>query len=193
MINNHFTDNGFDPLDHAIINAVVAEDNRPVLFTMSPERTGANVAFQSQAQRLQLAHRIAQAGLEKKAALSLVLDGTMTLSVPMTGTGVRGDLAFSSTITIADVIGTLDIVDYLEIDIQSSEALALPPAMRMIDRKVRWLHLGAHGGQLHDEIRFMFRDHGWEINVDLKPESRFAYPGGEFEIQDGVLSLYNPR
>jgi len=42
-------------------------------------------------------------------------------------------------------------------------------------------------------MRALSRDHGWEIEADLLPETIYAIPEGSFRTQDGVLSLCNPR
>jgi hypothetical protein len=193
MIRAHFIDNGFDPADHAIVNAVVSGDNKPVLFTTSPVRTGANVAFHSAIHRKTILDGIVKNKFEARVATGLVLAGTTTLTTPLDGTEVAGEIEFMSAITVADAVGPHDVVDFLEIDIQSSEYVALPPAIGLLDRKVRWVHLGTHGGDLHVTMRHLFRDHGWEVHADLLPERDYDTPDGPARTQDGVLSLRNPR
>ena len=189
----HFRDNGIDPDDHAIVNAVVSADNRPVPFTVSDVRTGSNVAFHGQAERQYIADLVVRNKLEAAVATGLLLDGTTGLTTRLPGTEVGCEIALVSAVTVADVLGPLGVVDYLEIDIQSSEAIVLPPAIALLNRKVRRIHLGTHGGDGHVAMRTLFRDHGWAIEADLLPETTYAIPGGSFQTQDGVLSLCNPR
>jgi hypothetical protein len=189
----HFRDNGIDPADHAIVNAVIAADNRPVPFTVSAVRTGSNVAFHGRAERQYIADLVVRNKLEAAVATGLLLDGTTGLTTRLPGTEIGCEIAMASAVTVADVLGPLGVVDYLEIDIQSSEAVALPPAMALLDRKVRWIHLGTHGGDGHVAMRGLFRDHSWAIEADLLPETTYAIPGGSFRTQDGVLSLCNRR
>ena len=189
----HFRDNGIDPDDQAIVNAVVAPDNRPVPFTVSDVRTGSNVAFHGQTERRYIADLVVRNKLEVAVATGLLLDGTTGLTTRLPGTEIACEIAMASAVTVADVLGPLGVVDSLEIDIQSSEAVVLPPAIALLDRKVRRIHLGTHGGDVHVAMRGLFHDHGWEIESDLLPETTYAMPEGSFRTQDGVLGLSNPR
>lgn len=189
----HFRDNGIDPDDHAIVNAVVSADNRPVPFTVSDVRTGSNVAFHGRAERQYIADLVVRNKLEAAVVTGLLLDGTTGLTTRLPGTEIACEIAMASAVTIPDVLGPLEVVDYLEIDIQSSETVVLPPAIALLNRKVRRIHLGSHGGDGHVAMRALSRDHGWEIEADLLPETIYAIPEGSFRTQDGVLSLCNPR
>lgn len=74
MLRHHFADNGIDPLDHCIINAVVSDTNTPVVFPTSETRTGANSAFHEAGQREALFDAIVKAGLT---------EGVLKTSSPM--------------------------------------------------------------------------------------------------------------
>ena len=50
-----------------------------------------------------------------------------------------------SAVTLQDILGPFDSVDYVESDIQQSEILVFPPSMQLLKRKVRRVHIGTHG------------------------------------------------
>ena len=194
MLKRHFVDNGLDPLDHCIINAVVSDTNTPVVFPTSDIRTGANSAFHEPAQRESLYAAIAKAGLSETVLKNVVATGSTGIRVPLwEGSDAKGELEFVSTLTLTDILGLVGEVDYLEIDIQGSETRALPGAADAVNQKVRWLHLGTHGHQVHEYMRALFESWGWRILVDLLPESTYRAPDREFETQDGILIARNQR
>jgi hypothetical protein len=84
-------------------------------------------------------------------------------------------------------------IDLLEIDIQSSEYFALPPAIKRISQKVRRVHMGTHGAEIHEFMVNLFRGQGWEIEIDLMPETDYIVPGGQFSTDDGVMAARNPN
>ena len=194
MLKRHFVDNGIEPRDHCIINAVVSDTNTPVVFPTSDVRTGANSAFHEPAQRESLYDAIAKAGLSDAVLQNVVTTGSTGLQVPLwEGSDAKGELEFVSALTLTDILGLAGETDYLEIDIQGSETRALPPAADALNRKVKWLHLGTHGKAVHEYMRELIESWGWRTLVDLLPESTYRAPDREFETQDGILIARNPR
>lgn len=196
MLDEHFRENGIDPDDHWIINCAVNDTNRPVVFPVSEMRTGANSMLHSIDQYEQLFESIRQAGKCEEILRNVLTDASTQLYIPlanMEGTPeARGELRFVSTVTVADVLGPLPFVDYLEIDMQQAEEWTLPPARELLKRKVRFMHLGTHGVRLHRDMADMFAADGWEVLVDLTPDTKFDTPEGAFSTCDGVLIAYNP-
>jgi len=97
-----------------------------------------------------------------------------------------------SAVTLADILAPLPIVDYLEADIQQSEILVFPPFMDLVKRRVRRVHIGTHGTDVHETLAEMFRRDGWHMVFDLKPNSSHVHPLGSFDLNDGVLTAINP-
>lgn len=196
MLDEHFRENGIDPNDHWIINCAVNDTNRPVVFPVSEMRTGSNTMLHSSAERAALARTIEEVGKSAEILRNVLVDGSTQLYIPlanMEGTPeARGELRFVSTVTVADVLGPLPFVDYLEIDMQQAEEWTLPPARELLKRKVRLVHLGTHGKSLHRNMVDMFAADGWDVLVDLLPGTRFATPEGPFTTCDGVLTAHNP-
>lgn len=196
MMHEHFRENGIDSKDHWIINCAVNDTNDPVVFTVSEMRTGSNTTLHRREDRETLFNTIEAAGLSVETLRNVLMEGSTQLYVPiasMEGTPeARGELRFVSTVSVADVLGPLPFVDYLEIDIQQSEEWSLPPAREILKHKVRFLHLGTHGMALHRNMVDMFAADGWDVLVDLLPGTRFSTPDGPFTTCDGVLTAYNP-
>ncbi len=193
MLNQHFIENGLDPRDHCIINAVVSDSNQPVIFPTSHVRTGANSAFHLPEHRASVYQAIADAGLSEAVLKNILCVGSTGIALPLwQGIDAKAELEMISAITIADILGALGDVDYLEIDIQAAERYALPPAGEILGRKVRWVHLGTHGVDIHREMRDLFESWGWRVMADLLPETDYQAPDREFRTQDGVLVARNP-
>jgi hypothetical protein len=102
------------------------------------------------------------------------------------------DIVLLSTVTLKDILGPFDRVDYLEVDIQQSEIVVFPPFMDLVKRKVRRVHLGTHGRDVHRELAALFRRDGWEIVFDYEPNGDYVTPHGKFSLNDGVLTVLNP-
>lgn len=196
MLDEHFRENGIDSNDHWIINCALSDTNRPVVFPVSELRPGSNSAVHSDDQRRVLLDMIKRSGQSEAILQNIVLEGSTRIYLPLDspeGTPeADGELRFVSTNTVADIFHPLVFVDYLDIDIQMAEAYTLPPAIEMLSRKVRWLHLGTHGFDIHDAMRDMFVSHGWEILLDFTPATNFETAVGSFRTCDGVLFAYNP-
>ena len=196
MLEEHFRENGIDPKDHWIINTALSDSNRPVVFPVSELRPGSNSAVHSDDQRRVLLGMINRSGQSEAILKNIVLEASPRIYLPLDspeGTPeAAGELRFVSTNTVADIFHPLAFVDYLDIDIQMAEAYVLPPAIEMLNRKVRWLHLGTHGLDIHKSMCEMFVAHGWEILLDFTPGSKFDSVEGPFETCDGVLFAYNP-
>lgn len=196
MLDEHFRENGIDPNDHWIINCAVNDTNRPVIFPVSEMRTGSNTMLHDIKEREALARTIEEIGKSAETLRNVLVDGSTQLYIPlsnMEGTPeARGELRFVSTVTVADVLGPLPFVDFLEIDMQQAEKWTLPPARELLKRKVRFIHLGTHGHRLHRDMADMFAADGWDVLVDLTPETNFDTPEGAFSTCDGVLTAHNP-
>jgi hypothetical protein len=98
-----------------------------------------------------------------------------------------------SAITLQDILGPFDVVDYVESDIQQSEILVFPPYMTLLKRKVRRVHIGTHGREVHNTLLQLFQRDGWDIVFNYEPNSTFSSPLGKFSTNDGVLTAVNPN
>jgi hypothetical protein len=177
VMTEYFRENGVGSTSLTHINAVV----------------GANSAITSVATIDAFVAAINDGGHAERAVASLLRDGTTRITTTLAGTGVQAELRLMSSVTLGDLLGPLDCVDYLEIDIQAAEYRALPPFIDLIARRVGWIHLGAHTQVVHDAMAGMFKSNGFRIEIDWNPEPTYETPDGSFRTQDGVLAVANPK
>ncbi len=116
--------------------------------------------------------------------------GLMRDLVP--GRNVMAEIKLVSSITLAELLGPFEVVDYLESDIQQSEILVFPPFMDLLRKKVRRIHIGTHGKDVHWQLHDLFADKGWEMVFSYEPNARHQSALGSFETNDGVLTVRNP-
>jgi hypothetical protein len=191
-IESHMATNGINPDEHWIIQAAVAGDNEPVLFPVGAPGSGRNSCIEVNAAPFR---RTAVDLLRRDGAGERVLENILlhnsTGIVRDLGAGLSGEIKFISAVTLRDVLTPLDRVDLLEVDIQRSEAEIFPPAMELVNRKVRRVHVGTHGGDVHDLLRALFAEAGWDIVFDYGPGKHMT-PRGPLELGDGILTAQNP-
>ena len=108
------------------------------------------------------------------------------------GHNFMAEIKLMSAVTLADILGPFDHVDYLESDIQQSEILVFPPFIDLLRRKVRRIHIGTHGKDVHRSLHQLFDQSGWDIVFSYEPNTKFDSPLGEFTTNDGVLTVKNP-
>jgi hypothetical protein len=189
---SHMATNGIDPDDHWIIQAATAADNEPVLFPVGAPGTGLNSCVEINAAPFR---RTAIDLLRRDSACERVLENILlhnsTGIVRDLGFGLSGEVKFVSAVTLRDILAPLDRVDLLEVDIQRSEAEIFPPAMQLVSRKVRRVHIGTHGSDVHDMLRALFGRAGWDIVFDYGP-GKHVTPRGPLDLGDGILTARNP-
>jgi hypothetical protein len=110
----------------------------------------------------------------------------------MPGQSATGEIKLLSTVTLRDLLSAFDTVDYLESDIQQSEARVFPPFHDLLRKKVRRIHIGTHGADTHEMLRELFANQGWEIIFNYPPDGTYQSEIGGFDVSDGVLTLRNP-
>jgi hypothetical protein len=64
--------------------------------------------------------------------------------------------------------------------------------MNLVKRKVRRVHIGTHGKEVHNILLQLFERDGWDIVFNFEPNSSFSTPMGNFSTNDGVLTVVNP-
>ena len=192
----HMRDNGIDPDDHWIINAAISAHNDPILFPVGSPGTGAQNCFgtNDKTARKIYADEIVRSGRANEVVRNLMINnstGITTNLVP--GHNFPAEIKLVSAITLADVLGPFDFLDYLESDIQQSEILVFPPNMDVVKRKVRRVHIGTHGKDVHNALLELFEMDGWQIVFNYEPNSKFESALGNFSTNDGVLTARNPN
>jgi hypothetical protein len=191
-IRSHMTINGIDPDDHWIIQAAVAGDNKPILFPVGAPGSGRNSGVEV---NTTLFRHITMDLLRRDSACERVLENILlhnsTGIVHDLGFGATGEVKFISAMTLRDVLAPIDRVDLLEV-VQRSGSEIFPSAMELVGRKVRRVHVGTHGRDVHHMLCALFARAGWEIVFDYAP-GKHGTPRGPLELSDGIITARNPR
>jgi len=87
----------------------------------------------------------------------------------------------------------LELADLIDLDVQGSEADVLEPAARLLDERVRRVHIGTHPGDNEERLRALFGGLGWECVHDYPCAGPSETPYGTITFQDGVQTWVNPR
>jgi hypothetical protein len=189
-------DNSIDPDAQWLVKSAINANNDPILFPIGSPGSGAQncVATNEDRARQVYANEIIVAGRADEVLRRLMTTnstGIMKNLVP--GENFPAEIKMVSAITLQDILSPFDVVDYVESDIQQSEIFVFPPYMTLLKRKVRRVHIGTHGRDVHDTLSDLFKKDGWDILFNYKPNSTFTSPLGKFSTNDGVLTAVNPN
>ncbi len=191
----HLRDNGIDPDDQWLVQAAISERNDPVLFPVGSPGTGAQncVATNESFSRQIFAKQLVDSGRAEEALRNLLTTNSTGITKDLVpGRNFMAEIKLVSAVTLKDLLGPFDRVDYLELDIQQSEILVFPPAAQLLKRKVRRIHIGTHGADVHASLRDLFAREGWEIVFNYEPNANHSSALGVFSTNDGILTVINP-
>ena len=193
----HFRDNDIDPDAHWLVPMAIGSSNAPVLFPVGAPGSGAQNSFSTNHQdaRRLYTDQFISAGPERtrEALSNLLLHNTTGLIKDLVpGQDFKAEIKMVSAITLPDLLGPFDRIDYLESDIQQSEIEVFPPFVELLRKKVRRIHIGTHGKEVHWSLHDLFAAKGWEIVFSFEPNARHDTALGSFETNDGVLTVVNP-
>ena len=194
-IRKHFRDNGINPDDHWLVGSAISDVNQPVLFPVGAAGSGANncIATDTVGERKILADQVIASGKSDETLRNLIVNNTTGIVKRLQpDKDLAGEIKLVSAVTLRDLLSPFDRVDYLEADIQQSEARVFPPFVDMLRKKVRRIHIGTHGVETHHELHRMFAENGWEIVFSYPPNGTYESELGPFELNDGVLTVRNP-
>jgi hypothetical protein len=194
-VRKHLSDNGIDPDRQWLLQTVISGSNEPVYFPVGSPGSGAQNCFSTNAReaRANYLDYFVKSGKVKQALEAILLQGTTGIEKDLVpGMNFKSEIKVVSSITLPDVLGPFDRVDYLEADMQQSEIVVFPPYMDILKQRVRRVHIGTHGADVHSELAELFRRDGWTMVFDYEPNSSFETPLGNFSTNDGVLSAVNP-
>jgi hypothetical protein len=194
---DQFRSNGLDPEDHWLIGAALSDSNAPVLFPVGSPGSGAQNCFSTNHTdaRQHYVRELSRDGRTDDALRNLLLSNSTGININLApGHDMPAEIKMVSAVTLRDVLGPFDFVDYVESDIQQSEVVVFPPFMSVLKDKVRRVHIGTHGEDVHTMLRDLFVAEGWDIIFDYAPNGTFETPlGTSFLTDDGVLTARNPR
>ena len=196
LVRRHFQNNGIDPDAHWIVPMAISGSLDPVLFAIVPQRFGPQncVSTNEGPARERYYRDLVRGGKIKQALSDLLLRNSTGIAVAGQGTAgepPQGEIRYVSAITLNELLGPFDKVDYLESDIQESEKLVFPPFLELLKRKVRRIHIGTHGKQTHWTLHDLFAREGWDIIFSYQPQTVHDTVLGTFRTEDGVLTVRN--
>jgi hypothetical protein len=194
-IRRHMRNNGIDPDKQWIVPMAISDKVDPLFFPVGGPGVGSNNCYSTneRAARVQYAEEFIARGMAPDALRSLLIHNTTGLTKNLVdGHDFQAEIKLVSSITLHELLGPFEIVDLLESDIQQSEILVFPPFIDLLRRKVRRIHIGTHGEDVHCTLHNLFADAGWNVVFSYKPNARHDSALGSFETNDGVLTVLNP-
>jgi FkbM family methyltransferase len=162
MMLNHFRDNGLDPEAHELLVGAVGDAHGVVRFPRLPDPAA-----------------------DWGATELTLMDGEL---VDKLGRRFE-EFEEVPCYTITDLVGRFPAVDLLHIDIQGTEATAVPTAMQTLTDRVRRVVVGTHGLKLDRDISEAFGSAGWVVEAQ-RPS--MLTPAGAL-LRDGVQVWRNDR
>jgi FkbM family methyltransferase len=195
-LKQHFRTNGLDPDRHWLLNCALSDSNKPVLFPVGAPGAGVNNCVATNERNSRRAYAEQLRGDPKLAdrIYDLIVEGKTGIEiVPVAEAEFRTRVEFVSAVTLTDVLRPLDDVDLLESDIQQSEDIVFPAAMDVIKAKVRRVHIGTHGADVHARLVDEFTRYGFEIVFNYQPNTHHETQWGCFDINDGIITARNRR
>jgi len=189
-VKEHMENNGVNSKLHSIIHSVVWVDNQPQLFPSCQGVFGQSVAVDIPNIVSNLTDH-----QSKKALKNLVKKGSFGISDEFQANFGKHsrDWKFVSAITLRDILLPRNQVDYVDMDIQGAELQVLENEIDLIDEKVKRIHIGTHGKDIHKELINLFEHRGWQILIQAPPNGQYSTQWGEFKTGDGILSMFNQK
>jgi predicted O-methyltransferase YrrM len=195
-IRQHMRNNGIDPDQQWIVPLAISNTTEPLYFPVGAPGIGSNNCFSTNelAARKNYADTFIESGRTEEALRNLLMYNTTGITKELIpGQNATGEIKLVSSITLNELLGPFELVDYLEADIQQSEILVFPAFAELLKRKVRRIHIGTHGKDVHWALHDLFANDGWEMIFSFEPNARHESALGSFETNDGVLTVRNPN
>jgi hypothetical protein len=193
-IRRHMQNNGIDPDQQWIVPLAINDTIEPVFFPVGAPGVGSNNCYSTneRAARMQYAEEFIASGKSADALRNLLMNNTTGITKQVvSGYDFDAEIKLVSSITLEELLSPFERIDLLEADIQQSEILVFPPFIELLRRKVRRIHIGTHGRDVHAALLELFADNGWDIVFSFKPNSKYESSLGDFETNDGVLTVRN--
>jgi len=195
----HFMDNGIDPSRHQLIQAAVTDKGREVWFYVGrPDQWyGQKIApgpdFVPESFR-QWIRKICRPQWILKVGRLFMKVGRRFMGRFVNEGKIRNEQVKKvKAVNLSELLGTLDRVDFIDLDVQGAELIVLQPAAEQLDRKVKRVHIGTHSTEIEAGLRRLFSDLGWKNLHDYPLGSENVTPWGTIKFQDGVQSWINSK
>lgn len=109
------------------------------------------------------------------------------------GNWPNAQVVIMETVTIPDLIGDLDLVDLIDMDIQGAELACVENSIEVINKKVRRLFISTHSDEIHDRLLAVLGQQGWTTTVQYSQQRRHETRFGPMTFGDGIQHWINPR
>jgi FkbM family methyltransferase len=96
-------------------------------------------------------------------------------------------------VSLTTLLGPLDSVDLVDVDVQGAEFEVLGAAANLLNAKVRRVHVETHSDGLHASVQRLFRGLGWKPHFLYAGNTADRTPWGRMNFQGGTQSWLNPR
>ena len=96
-------------------------------------------------------------------------------------------------VSVVSILDDLPRVDFLDLDVQGTEADALEPAAHALMDRVKRVCVGTHGRENETRLRALFGGLGWTCAFDYPGDGVSDTPWGRILFEDGVQVWINPR
>lgn len=104
-----------------------------------------------------------------------------------------GKAIYVGAVTFEELAAGLDVIDFVDMDLQGAELELIEHAAQLFSRKVRRVHIGTHGSEIEDGLRRIFQSEGWAPQWDFPLQTRVETEFGPVFFNDGVQGWINPR
>jgi FkbM family methyltransferase len=179
-LKQHFSDNGLNPDEHALIQGVVTETPGETLFYVGMPDGGQDSAAQWYGQAIAQSYEI----LAKKT--DTVHEGFRVFRHSSGWKSIK-----VPALTLGSLTRDLDRIDLIDMDVQGEELKIVRSSIDELDRKVKRLHIGTHSHEIEDGLRSTLRRRGWNCQFDFPCLSKSETPWGPVDFADGVQSWRN--
>ena len=176
----HFRDNGLDPCDHRLIRAAVWRKRGLTKFYI-----GNASGWYGQA--------IAQSGtLHSLKQWTMACLHLVFYRLGLIQASRRQRVTWVPAITLSKILSECQYVDLLDMDIQGAELDVIARDIKVLNDKVRRIHVGTHNAIVEEGLRRIFSDNGWLNIWDYQFNNTNETPYGSIFFQDGVQTWVNP-
>ena len=121
--------------------------------------------------------------------------GASFVSSPDQYTYQRGELIEMKTVSVNTLIQMVrKPIDFMHIDIQGAEYEAIPPAIDLVNDKVKMIMIGTHRSPLlHEEIKLFMFGMKWMPRYLFDRNSEWITEWGKIKFDDGFQLWVNPK
>lgn len=97
-------------------------------------------------------------------------------------------------VSLPTLLRSFDMVDFVHLDIQGSEAEVISSSVECLNRQVRRMVVGTHGRDIERSLRKTMQRNGWSLEIDRPAEVKRKHFYSRTQLQrDGTQVWLNPR